>query len=79
MHSGPFCAKYKTFDQKKYRGVTFYDTEESPDLWFGQWYEEFVKFSSEHLKVSKLVFSWGRFVQSRKFMSYKLIEKSEEN
>ena len=26
---GPFCAKYTTFDLKKYRGVIFYDTEES--------------------------------------------------
>ena len=25
----PFCAKYKTFDHKKYRGVIFNDTEES--------------------------------------------------
>ena len=28
------------------------------DLWFGKWHEEFAKFSSEHLKVSKLVLSW---------------------
>ena len=75
---GPFCAKYKTFDLKKYREVTFYDTEESTDLWFGQWHEEFGKFSSEHLKVSKLVFSWDLFVQSRKLMSYELTENSEE-
>ena len=26
---GPFRAKYITFDLKKYRGVTFHDTEES--------------------------------------------------
>ena len=25
----PFCAKYITFDHKKYRGVIFNDTEES--------------------------------------------------
>ena len=37
--------------------------------------EEFDKFSSEHFKVSKLVFSWNHFVQSRKWMSYKLSEK----
>ena len=55
---GPFCAKYITFDLKKYRGVIFHDTEESckiwrkTDLWFGKWHEEFGKFSSEHLKVS---------------------------
>ena len=45
------------------------------DLWFGKWHEEFGKFSSEHLKVSKLVFSWDPFVQSRKCMSYKLTEE----
>ena len=27
------------------------------DLWFGKWHDEFGKFSSEHLKVSKLVLS----------------------
>ena len=40
-----------------------------------KWHEEFGKFSSEHLKVSKLVFSWDPFVQSRKCMSYKLTEE----
>ena len=66
--------KYKTFDLKKYRRVIFHESEESCkiwrkiDLWFG-------KFSSEHLKVSKLVFSWDPFVQSRKCMSYKLTEE----
>ena len=72
---GPFRAKYITFDQKKYRGVIFNDTEESckvwrkNDLWFGKWHEEFGKFSSEHLKVSKLVLSWDPSVQSRKYMN----------
>ena len=38
---GPFRTKYITFDLKKYRGVTFHDTQESckiwrkTDLWFG--------------------------------------------
>ena len=56
--TGPFRAKYITFDLKKYRGVIFHDTEEwckiwrKTDLWFGKWHEEFGKFSSEHLKVS---------------------------
>ena len=45
------------------------------DLCFGKWHEEFSKFSLEHLKVSKLVFSWDPFVQSRKCMSYKLTEE----
>ena len=75
---GPFCKKYITFGLKKYRGVIFHDTEESCkvwkkiDLWFGKWHEEFSKFSSEHLKVSKLVLSWDPFVQSRKCMSFNL-------
>ena len=45
------------------------------DLWLGKWYEEFGKFSSEHLKLSKLVFSWDPFVQSTKYMSYKFTEE----
>ena len=72
---GPFCAKYITFDLKKYRGVVFHDTEESckiwrkTDLWFGKWHEEFGKFSSEHLKVSKFVLSRDPFVPTRKCVS----------
>ena len=30
---GSFCAKYKTFDLKKYRGVIFDDTEEQRKIW----------------------------------------------
>ena len=70
---GPFCAKYITFDLRKYKGVIFHDTEGSSKiwkkkngLWFGKWPEEFGKFSPEHLKVSPLIFSWDPFVQSRK-------------
>ena len=37
--------------------------------------KEFSKFSSQYLKVSKLVFSWDPFVQSRKRMSYKFTEE----
>ena len=72
---GPFCEKYKTCDLKMYRGDIFHDTEESckvwrkTDLWVGKWNDEFCKFSSEHLKVSKLVLSCDPFVQTRKFMS----------
>ena len=36
--------------------------------------KQFGKFSSEHLKMSKLIFSWDPFVQSRKCMSDKLTE-----
>ena len=66
--AGTICAKYITFKLKKYRGVVIHDIEESwkfwrkTDLWFGKWNEEFGKFSSEHLNVSKLVLSWDPFV-----------------
>ena len=30
---GPLYTKYKTFDQKKYIGVLFHDTEESTKIW----------------------------------------------
>ena len=72
---GSFRAKYIMFWPKKYRGVIFHDTEESckiwrkTDLWFGKWHEKIGKFSSEHLKVSKLVLSWYHFAQSRKCMN----------
>ena len=36
--------------------------------------EHFGKFSSEHFKMSALIFSWDLFVQSRKCMSDKLTE-----
>ena len=74
----PFSAKYTTFDLKKYKRIIFHDTEESckswrkTDLWFGTWHEELGKFSSEHLKMSKLVFSWDLFVQSRRCTGYNL-------
>ena len=51
---------YILFQLKKYRGVIFHDTEEWCKIWrktallLGKWHEEFCKFSSEHLKVSKL-------------------------
>ena len=72
---GPFRAKYITFDLNRHRRVIFYDTEDTckicrkTDLWFGKWHEEFGRFSPEHLKVSKLILLWDRFVQSRKCMS----------
>ena len=78
---GPVRAKYITFDQKKYRGIIFHDTEKSckvlrkTDLWSGKWHEEFGKFSPEHLKVSKLGLWWDPFVQSRKCMSLKFTEE----
>ena len=75
---GPFCAKYITFDLKKYRGVIFHDTRMwckiwiKTDLWFGKWHEEFSKFSPEHMEVSKLGLSLGLFIKSTKRMSLKL-------
>ena len=73
----PFRAKYITFDLKKYRGVTFYDTEESCKIWrktdlcFGKWREGFGKFLPEHSKVSKLELWWDPFIKSRKCMRLK--------
>ena len=70
---------YNVWPKKVQRGI-FHDTEESckiwrkADLWFAKWHEEFSKVSSEHLNMSKLVFSWQPFVQSRKLMSCKLHE-----
>ena len=42
------------------------------NLWFGEWHEEFVKFSPEHTKLSKFGLSLDSFIQSRKCMSLKL-------
>ena len=56
-------------------GVMSHDNEESckiwrkTGLWFGKWHEASGKFSSEHLKVSELVFSWDHFAQNRKCTS----------
>ena len=72
---GPFRAKYKTFDLRKYSGVIFYVTEESCKIWrktnlcFGERYEQSSQFSPENLEVSKLGLWWDSFVQSRKCMS----------
>ena len=74
----PFCAKYTTFDLKKYKGVYFMTKDSCKiwrkiELWFGKWHEKFGKFLSEHLKMSKLN-SWDLFGHSRKCMSHKLHE-----
>ena len=86
----------KVFWPKKVQRSIFHDTEDSCEIWrktdlcFGKWHEEFGKFSSQKLKMTKLVFSWDPFAQSRKCMSYKLTkelkvmtlmndEKSEED
>ena len=76
-----FCAKYVTFDLKRYRGVIFHDTEEwckiwrKTNLWFENWHEEYGKFSPEHLKFSKMGLWWDPFIQIRKCMSLRLTEE----
>ena len=78
---GSLFAKYITFDLKKYGGIIFHDTEKSckiwrkADLWFGEWYETYSKFSPEHLKVSGLGVWWDPFIQSRNFMRLKFKEE----
>ena len=72
---GPFCAKYVTFDVKKYRRFIFHNADKSckicrkTDLWFRKWHEEFGKFSLWHLQVSKFRLWWDPIVKSRKCMS----------
>ena len=72
---GPFRAKYIISELKNYKRVIFHDTEESckiwrkTKLWFRKWHEQFGKFSSEHLKVLKVVLSLDPFAQSRKYMN----------
>ena len=76
-----FWAKYILLELKRYREVIFHDTKEwrkiwrKTYLWFGKRHEEFGKFSSEHLKVSKLELWRDSFVQSRKCMSLKFTEE----
>ena len=78
---GSFRGKYITFGLKKYRGVMVHDTKDwckvwrKTDLWVGKWHEEYGKFSTEHLKVSRLGLWWDPFYQSRKRMSLKFTEE----
>ena len=77
---GSFWTKYIIFEPRKYRGITFHDTEDwckiwrKTDLWLGKWHEEFGKFLPEQSKVSKLGLWWDLFIQSRKGMSLKFTE-----
>ena len=65
---GCLWPKYIMFEFKKYRGVMSGGTEYWCKIWrntdfcFQKWYEEFGKFSPEHLKVSKLGFWWDSFI-----------------
>ena len=67
------CKVYNAWPKKVLRSI-FHGTKESCKIWrkndlrFGKWHEEFGKFSSEHLKMLKLVFSWDPFAQSRKYI-----------
>ena len=75
--NGLLWPKQIRFKLKKYGEAVFHDTGvcckiwKKNDLWFGKWHEEFGKFSSEHLKVSKLRLWWDPFIQSRKCMNLK--------
>ena len=78
---GSFWTKYIMIELKKFRGVTFHDSEEwckiwrKTNLWFEKWRKEFGKFLPEHSDVSKLGFWWDPFIKIRKCMSFKFIEK----
>ena len=60
-----FRVKYILFELKKYRGVTFHETEEGYKIWrginlsFKNLHKEFVKFQPERSKVSKIFTSMG--------------------
>ena len=64
---GPFCAKYTTFELKKYRGVIFHDTEESDsdlendteETEFGLENDRNLANFHQNTWVSKLIFSWA--------------------
>ena len=64
---GSFWAKYILFELKKYRGVTFHETEEEYKIWrgtdlsFQNWRKEFHKYWPEHLKVLKMFSLMGSF------------------
>ena len=69
--------KYIMSDLKKYKRVMFYSTEYCCKIWrktdfcFQKWHKEFVKFSPEHLKVSKSGLWWDSFIYSTKCMNSK--------
>ena len=73
---GSFWAKYTFFELKKYRGVTFHETEEGYKIWrgidfsFQNWHKEFDKFWPEHSKVSKIFTLMGSFCG--KYMLFEL-------
>ena len=64
---GSFWAKYILFELKKYRRITFRETEERCKIWrridlsFQNWHKEFDKIWPEHSKVSKIFILMGCF------------------
>ena len=76
-----FWPKYIIFELKKYRRVIFSDPKEGckiwrkTNLWFGNWHEEFDKFSPEHLKFPKLGLWLDPFIQGRNYMSWEFTEE----
>ena len=66
----PFWANYIFFELKKYRGVTFHETEERFKIWreidlsFQKWHKEFDKFWCEHSKVSNILMRsfWAKYI-----------------
>ena len=75
---GSFFPKCVTFDLKKSRWVIFHDTKEwckiwrKTDLWFGEWLEEYGKFSPEHLKNHKIGTLVGSFYPKQKMHELKI-------
>ena len=67
------CLKTTFLHLKHY--LQIYVTLISTYLWFGKWYEEYGKFSPEHLKLSKLGFWWDSLIQNWKSMSSKSTEE----
>ena len=77
--TGEFCVIImKNYEELRvmFDGTEYwYNIWRKTDLCFQKWHEEFSKFSSEHLKMLKLVFSWDPFAQSGKYMSLKFTEE----
>ena len=70
---GYICLKTTLFHLKHY--LQIYLTLPSTVLWLEKCYEEYRKFSPEHLKDWKLGFWWDTLIQSWKSMSLKSTEE----
>ena len=77
-----FWAKYILFELKKYRGVTFHETEEGCKIWrginlsFQNWHKKFEKFWPENLNVSKSFILMGSFWAKYIFFELKKVQRS---